>query len=313
MDDEYYTLSISIHRFSEDYQVEISHTDPSSDARVAPLWGEAELDMGHLLALQSAHEEYGKALARQLFSDEQVLEHFVRVETAAQAAARPLRVLICIDRSAQELLGLRWELLRHPRSGEPLSTSEHTLLSRFMVSRDWRPVKLRTRGELTALVAVSAPSPEGLEQLKLAPVDFEREMAGVRGALGDIEVHTLGGPGEPVSLDALIRRLRDDIDILYLVIHGIFGRTRAPGLVLQDETGEPVVIKGEELAARIGELRHVPRLVVLASCQSAGNGSAMEGTTVQASLAGRLADAGVPAVIAMQGQVSMATIQAMMP
>ena len=37
-----------------------------------------------------------------------------------------------------------------------------------------------------------------------------------------------------------------------------------------------------------------------------------ERASVQATLAGRLADAGVPAVIAMQGKISMATVEAMM-
>jgi formylglycine-generating enzyme required for sulfatase activity len=50
----------------------------------------------------------------------------------------------------------------------------------------------------------------------------------------------------------------------------------------------------------------------LASCQSAGDGEALQlgqGST----LATRLAEAGVPAVVAMQGLISMATIEEMMP
>jgi hypothetical protein len=315
MDDEHYTLSISILRFGETYKVEISHANPSSDALVAPDWGSAELDTAALVVLLSDHEQYGKELARQLFCDESVATRFVEVEIAAQTADRPLRVLICIDRSAQELQGLRWELLRHPKTGAPLSTSERTLLSRFMVSRDWRPVKLRSRGELTALIAVSAP--ESLEGWNLAPVDFDREVAGVEKALAKVRVRVLGGPGAPVTLDALVERLRDGIDILYLVSHGTFTRSsRVPRLILQDAEGAVDVVDGEKLAARIRELRHVPRLVVLASCQSAGDGEPVgdaQHTSVQATLAGRLADAGVPAVIAMQGQISMGTVQAMMP
>lgn len=315
MDDEHYALTISIHRFAETYRIEISHTDPSSDAQVAALWGEAGFDTTKLRGLASAHEQYGRALAQQLFSDGPIEERFLQVETAAQAVGRPLRVLICIDRSAQELQGLRWELLRHPRSGALLSTSESTLLSRFMVSRDWRPVKLRNRGELTALIAVAAPA--DLERLELAPVDFEREVPAVEEALAGIRVGVLGGPGSPLSLDGLLQRLRDGIDILYLVSHGMFGRrSRAPALVLQDAEGKAKPVTGEELATRIGELRHVPRLVVLASCQSAGDGEPVgeaQPTTAHATLAGRLADAGVPAIIAMQGKISMATVQAMMP
>ena len=56
--------------------------------------------------------------------------------------------------------------------------------------------------------------------------------------------------------------------------------------------------------------------MVLVSCHSAGDGQQIEAsqrTTVQATLAGRLADAGVPAVLAMQGRISVKTVEQMMP
>ncbi|MEM9457383.1 MAG: CHAT domain-containing protein [Myxococcota bacterium] len=316
IDDEYYTLSITIHRLAESYRVELAHTDPGSDARVAPLWGEAAFDEAELWDALTTPQAYGRALARQLFFAPQVQERFVQVETAAQASGRVLRVLVCIDRSAQELHAVRWELLRHPRSGVLLSTSQTVLLSRFMVSRDFRPVKLRARSELVALVAVSAPDPATLESLRLAAVDFDREVAGVVAALGDIEVRTLGGSNGPLTVERLLHALRE-VDLVYLVSHGKFGRvTRIPALILQDETGAAAVVKGDELAAAMSELHRKPRLVVLASCQSAGDGRPVapsQRTSVQATLAARLADAGVPAVVAMQGQISMATVTQMMP
>ena len=163
MDAKYYTLSISIHRVSESYQVEVSHRDPDSQAQVAPLRGTAAFDPAALLQHEEVPANYGKTLAAQLFSSPDVAQRFIQVETAAQASSRYLRILVCIDPSAQELQGLRWELLRHPESGVALSTSERMLVSRFMVSRDWRPVKLRARSELSALIAVSAPEPSTLQ------------------------------------------------------------------------------------------------------------------------------------------------------
>jgi hypothetical protein len=317
MDDKYYALSIVIYRVGEAYQVELSHIDPDSQAEVSPVRGAAAFDPSALLELQATHEHYGKTLAQQLFIDKAVAQHFVQVETAAQATGSFLRILVCIDPSAQELQGLRWELLRHPQSGAALSTSERVLLSRFMVSRDWRPVKLRARTELTALIAVSAPAPGELQAMGLAPIDFEREVAHVRKVLEGVDVRTLGGPSAPLTLDRLLDELREGFDILYLVCHGMLGRsTGSPALVLQDHAGEAAVVKGEDLAVRIGELQCGPRLVVLASCQSAGDGqqsASAPRTTVQASLAGRLADAGVPGVIAMQGFITMQTVATMMP
>ncbi len=313
----YFTLRISIHRVAESYQVELSHSDPSSQAQVAPLRGCAAFDLPALLQLDARPADYGVALAKQLFAEVEVGQRFMQVETAAQASSSFLRVLVCIDPSAQELQALHWELLRHPKSGVALGTSETVLLSRFMVSRDWRPVKLRAQTELTALIAVSAPHPSKLQSMGLAAVDYAGEVARIREALGGIEVRTLGGPDSPFTLDRLIDELRREVDILYLVSHGMFGRsTGAAALILQDEAGEAKPVLGEDLAARVAELQRGPRLVVLASCQSAGDGgqvSTAERPTVQATLAGRLADAGVPGVLAMQGFITMKTVEMMMP
>lgn len=319
MSETYFTLRISISRASEAYQVVVSREDPDSQAEVSPVRGNASFDLEALRGLELDHAGYGRELARQLFADEVIAAKLVEAETVAQAREGFLRVLLCIEPSAEELQSLRWELLRHPRRTEvALSTSETLLLSRFMFSQDSRPVRPKARGELVALVAVSAPEPGTLERLKLAPVDFDGERERIRRAFGEtVKVRTLGGPGAPLTLDGLIDALRDGIDVLYLVAHGRFGtRTGAAAVVLQNETGEAVFVEAERLTARIGELQRGPRLVVLASCQSAGEGDPLgleSHTTVQATLASRLAQAGVPAVIGMQGSVSMRSVERMMP
>ena len=317
MDTAYFTLSISIHRIADTYQVELIHSDPDSQAQVAPVRGPAALDPAGLLQVEGLHDRYGQTLAGQLLADREVAQRFAQVVTAAQASGSFLRIIVCIDPSAQELQGLRWELLRDPGSDAALGTSERVLLSRFMVSRDWRPVKLRARAELTALIAVSAPNPGKLQRMALAPVDFEGEVGRVRAALAGVHVRVLGGPGSPLTLDRLLDELRRGVDIIYLVSHGVFGRgAGTAAMIFQDEAGELAVVKGEDLSRRLGELQRGPRLMVLASCQSAGDGqqtAATQRTTAQATLAGRLADAGVPAVIAMQGFITMATVEVMMP
>lgn len=320
MDKKYYTLNISIHRFGESYQLELTHTDPTSQAQVAPLRGAPSFDLTKLVALQSTYSQYGQALAGQLFADQAIKQRFVQVETAAQATSSFLRVSLIIDPSAQELQSLRWELLCHPETHASLTTSQTLLLSRFMVSRDWRPIQQRARGELTALIAISAPPAADLQKMGLAPVDYQGEVTRIEQALGGdtgINVRTLGGPDSPFTIDRLLEQLRAGVDILYVVSHGMFGRSSgAAALILQDDAGAAKPVKGEDLAVRLGELEHGPRLVVLASCQSGGDGkqvAASQRTSVQATLAGRLADVGVPAVIAMQGFISMKTIEQMMP
>ncbi len=320
MDARYFTLDLAIHRQGESYHLTMNHSDPGSQAQVAPLRGIAAIDPPALIALELDLAAYGAALAAQLFAEPAVKQRFLQVEAAAQATDSFLRLSLSLDPSAQELHGLRWELLRHPETGAAITSAERLLFSRFMVSRDFRPIKLRARAELRALIAVSAPPAASLARLNLAPVDMDGEVARVKTMLADVAVTVLGGPGDPFTVTRLIDALRDGVDILYLVSHGMFNRsTGTPALVLQNSDETPVIVKAEELTTRITELQTGPRLVVLASCQSGGDGATVAATAadartlVQSTLAGRLAEAGVPAVLAMQGHISMATIAAMMP
>jgi CHAT domain-containing protein len=90
-----------------------------------------------------------------------------------------------------------------------------------------------------------------------------------------------------------------------------------PMLWLEQGDGSAARVTGGELAARLQELQQRPRLIVLASCQSAGSGDGGEALSVDgrplAALGPRLAEAGVPAVLAMQGQISMEIVAAFMP
>ena len=76
-----------------------------------------------LLAVEASEIKYGQTLARQLFADSALEQRFLQVETAAQTSSAGLRVSLNIDPSAQELQALRWELLRHPKTGARLTTT----------------------------------------------------------------------------------------------------------------------------------------------------------------------------------------------
>jgi hypothetical protein len=94
-------------------------------------------------------------------------------------------------------------------------------------------------------------------------------------------------------------------DILYLVCHGTLIDGREPRLLLESEDGTGDSIAGQEIVERVSDLAEYPRLVLLASCESAGteNGGAMN------SVGARLAVAGVPSVVAMQGDITMDTAE----
>ena len=147
----------------------------------------------------------------------------------------------------------------------------------------------------------------------LAPVAVEDEVERAQNGLSPLPSRVLANHGE-VTEGRLFDELRDGCDILYLVCHGYLAGDE-PYLILENEDGTAARIRGGTLVDRIRDLIKVPRLVVLASCQSAGLGGDARSNDagVLAALGPRLAEAGVPAVLAMQGDISMETVSRFMP
>ena len=203
---------------------------------------------------------------------------------------------------AAELQQLRWETLREPQERDRLLTDEHLLFSRFLSSDEGVSVPFRPRAELRALVVIANPS--DLAEYGLAPLDVDAELQRARTGLGDIACTELPGQGRPTLAD-ITAQLREGYDILYLVCHGAM-RAGEARLWLEDETGHTQRLPGQELADRLRELSRRPRLVVLASCQSAGDGAEVHAQDDGglARLGPKLARGGIPAVVAMQGNVS---------
>jgi hypothetical protein len=142
-------------------------------------------------------------------------------------------------------------------------------------------------------------------------VDVAGELQRVKAALGEVRLSVLPDllGGVRATTEDLFASLREEQpDYLYLVCHGSLIRGQ-PWLWLEAEDGTVGRVSGDELVTRFGELPVLPRLVILASCESAGSG---EGEALHA-LGPRLAEAGIPAVIAMQGKISMTTIARLMP
>lgn len=290
------------------YSVEMRFTQPKSDAdtRIGaddPIT--VEFDLPTLQVMIADPLEHGKMLTESLFADEKLRTGFALARTSAMDSV--LRVRLLVGPGAQELNSIYWETVLDPADNKSrLSTSENILFSRYLSSTDWRSIKLRSKGDLKALAAVSNPT--DLENYKLAAVDVNSELARAKESLGSIPVAELGS-AEPCTLNALMDKLRNGVDILYLAAHGSAGAGGEPRIWLQADDGKAAIISAEDIAQRIKELQNQPRLIVLASCQSAGKGS---GDILQA-FGPRLAYAGVPAVIAMQGNVSMDSVKKFMP
>jgi hypothetical protein len=310
---KYAELEIGLHRRDAgSYSVDFRFSQPESEADVRLAQSQSTqvtFDFDQLKEISHDAEAYGTKLTQDFFADPAVSNAFSQARTSAQSLDYPLRLRLLIGPSAPELHSLRWETLRDPQDDTPLCTTENLLFSRYLSSLDWRPVRLRPQGELKALALIANPS--NLGDYNLAAVDVDGELERARAALSDIPLTSLPGQEEDqyATLDNLINSLRaQEYDILYLVCHGAMVKDE-PWLWLEDDQGKVARTSGGELVIHLKELTKRPRLVVLASCQSAGKSAG----DALAALGPSLAEAGIPAVIAMQGNISMQTVAEFMP
>lgn len=309
----YAELEISLHRQgSGSYAVEFRYSQPESDADIRlgqDKLIQVNIDLEALQNMAHSPEQYGEQLTQQFFADPGVQTAFTQALSSAQSMDVPLRLRLMIGPGAPELYSVRWETLRNPLDNTHLCTNENILFSRYLSSLDWRPVRLRPKRDLSALVIIA--NPVDLDEYNLAVVDVAGEIERARSGLGDIQMSLIPDPdnGGQASLDSIISHLREkEFDVLYLVGHGALVKDE-PWLWLEDQDGKVSRTSGNIFVTRLKELQKRPRLIVLASCQSA-TGSA--GDALQA-LGPQLAEAGIPAVVAMQGNISMQTVQDFMP
>jgi hypothetical protein len=316
----YAELEIGFHRRGDNgYEValQFSHSDSDTDDRKTT---QSQIDLAGLRDITDP-VAYGKSLGQSLFRVTEIMTYYKLARSKAADLDVPLRLRLTIGKSAPELHTLWWETLWVPGERTALATSEWVLFSRYLETESPQKVKpLSHREDLRALLAVSNPT--NLDEYKpggyrLAPVDVEGEIARTKKALGE-QVKPLASNGS-ATINNLTAELREGKQhILYLVAHG----TQKDGYAhiwLEDEQGNAEVISTSSLVSRLSNLRHRPLLAVLASCQSASTtssankGSEGEKDSVLVALGPLLADIGIPAVLAMQGNISMDTVAKFMP
>ena len=306
---EYADLEIGLERRPDGYAVDLRLALPGSDADVQATAEGVRIAVDDLRQHAIDPRAYGRRLGQEFFAVPAVRD----VLAKARALEHPLRVRLAIAPNAPELHRLRWEALADPErpdSEAPLLMGERVLFSRYLGSQDWRRVPPRPKGDLRALVVVANPAdlasyaPGGRP---LAAVDVAAEVARARAGLDGIEA-TILGETDRASLDNIVDRLLAGPDILYLVCHGaLIDGSRASGS--RTTPGPSAVTAGAELVTRLRELEQPPRLVALVSCQSAGTG---EGEAL-ARWGRNWAKSGVPAVLAMHGDVPWPRAEAFMP
>jgi hypothetical protein len=259
---------------------------------------------------------YRKTLSKTLFDDRDLERFFTDACAGAERLGCPLHLRLRLTSKVAWLHGLRWETLLDPRDDSLLAVNQRVLFSRFIDTPHYRlPRARRPRERLRAVVAIA--DPENIQQyprwgpLSRICVAGERERAET--ALAGLETEFLVDPGQ-ANLENLAFFAGDGCDILYLTCHGVLDGTE-PLLVLVNDKNEVAVTSGRDLLERVKRWLVQPHIVVLASCQSAGREEEprLDEFGALAALGPRLAAAGVPAVLAMQGDVTFDTVKVFFP
>lgn len=233
-----------------------------------------------------------------IFGERRLREAWERARGFAEGASGALQVRLVLQ-GDDTLHAVRWELLHDPIDQTPLAHHERVRFSRFLSSASLAEVQFPERPNLRAVVAVANPPtlPPGMAPINVA-IEVERAQQG----LGDIPITLLDGRERrpPATLAAIAAALRDGVDILYLVCHGklVDGKPRI--WLEQEDSKNYKPSFGDNLVEVLTRLERRPLLIVLASCQGAG-----DTYQVLAAIGPKLARAGVGAVIAMQGNVPM--------
>ena len=196
---------------------------------------------------------------------------------------------------APELADLPWEYLYNASVNRFFSLSKETPIIRFLeLSEPIRP--LAVEPPLRILAMISSPS-------DYPALDVEREWSQLHQALDD-----LGRSGlatierlDQASMGALQQRLRDGTyHIFHFVGHGGFDEAAQDGvLLLEDSTGRGRPVSGQDLGTLLYDHKSL-RMAVLNACE----GARASRTDPFAGTAQSLVQQGIPAVIAMQFEIS---------
>ena len=232
-------------------------------------------DADDVLAVQ-----IGERLFSWLFA-ERVGALWQESRTIAHAHGDALRLELYLPEAFQQW---PWELLRDPE-GDFLAFSSLTPVVRFVPTPRANEPPMLIEPPLRVLGVFASPE-------TLPPLDVVAEEARLRQALEQvalpdlIRLHTVQG-ATPGLLHRAIRRVQPHV--VHVAAHGdTTGR-----LYLQSDSGMPVALGGRDWARLLADVPTV-RLVWLNSCHSADERAHVP------TLAERLIDLGVPAVVAMQ-------------
>lgn len=237
-------------------------------------------------------KDYGKRLGDALFSGD-VGRLFRQSLSSAKQQGSGLRVRLGLE-AAPDLEPVPWEYLYDSELGRFLTLSSQTPIVRSLDALDV-PAAVRVAAPLRVLVMISSPS-----DLPALAVAHEEELLRATTAdlvaSGRLELVVL----TEATLIGLQRALLDSFHVFHFIGHGGFDQGADEGVLVlerEDGTGHRVG------ASRLGTLLHdadAMQLVVLNACE----GARTSGRDAFSGVAQALVRQGLPAVVAMQTEIS---------
>jgi formylglycine-generating enzyme required for sulfatase activity len=253
---------------------------------------------GQRLKMLSTDERTVQSFGRELFSaifHDDIRGLYFQSRQMADSQHRGLRLKLRIH--APELAVLPWEYLFDDRPGEYVCLSQSTPIVRYLeLAQTPRPLAVTPPLRILGMVA----SPPNLRPINIA-LEKERLERALSGLRQRNLVHLEWVSGQ--SWRDLLRAMRrGPWHIFHFLGHGYFDLLREEGvLAVSDDAGQPYALRATELARMLGD-HPTLGLVLLNACE----GGLASRSDIFSSTAATLARRGVPAVIAMQVEITEA-------
>lgn len=223
-------------------------------------------------------------------------ENYWRSLSMAEQTGKGLRFKLRIDPRATELLSLPWELLYDAQRGRFLALGRKTPVVRYIpLPISLEPLRVQLPFRILVLIASPEDRPvPGLQEERrrifkaLLPLKREQQV--------DFEI--VEGHDTFAQLRAHLRRT--EFHALHFIGHGGFDESAEEGVLLfKDAEGVSRPVTGDRIKAIIGDESSI-RLVFLNACE----GAQLAKTDAFTGIAMSLVQAGIPAVVAMQFEIT---------
>ncbi|MFP5416885.1 MAG: CHAT domain-containing protein, partial [Actinomycetes bacterium] len=247
-------------------------------------------------SLSSPQAELARSFGSQLYDSvfvDEVRTCFRRCLDEAEEAGKGLRVRLRVG-DDPGLADVPWEFLYAAGLGRFLVLSSETPVVRYLdLAKEVPP--LTVAPPLRVLLVVSGP-------VDLAELDHEAEVARMKEALSELVA------GGFMVVDALPRATlaelrkamrRNDYHVLHFIGHGGFDPATGGVLAFENDAGRAQFVSGSDLGTLLHDHRTL-RLAVLNACE----GARQSGTDPFSGVAQSLVRQGLPAVVAMQFEIT---------